>query len=735
MMNRVLARLFLLALVGILVFPALSDAQITRGAVSGTVRDASGAAVPGASVTVTNMDTNISRTAVTDAVGFFRVPALEPGRYQVKAELSGFSTVEYKDIRLVSASEVTVNPELKVAGVGEAITVVGRAEAIELNKTSATIGTTTMARQVVELPLSAGRDVNNLIATAPNVSRVTGQGTFAANGQRSRNNNYMIDGSDNNDISVTIATSQLVPEAVAEFQVQTNAYSVEFGRNSGAQVNVITKSGTNTFRGEVWDYFRTNEPGLADEPREGPGPGRSRPSSPATRWGRASAGRSSRTGRSSSCSTSTTRSGPRPRPAAPVRIPTQSGFSALAGVPLRAGQPASSRQAVLDRLSFLNDVYAQNPAFRNLNTQLVNGVPIETGQTNVNITQPSTYHYFMGRIDHRLTDSDNLTLRYYYNKRQDTDQVSNLQFGPIFAGSQDLKDTNLAASHTHIFGPSVVNEFRFSWVQRDLLFPENDPTSPTAAISGLFTDRRPQQLPAGPRHRLLPVLEHGDLDEEPPHPEVRRGRALQQGLQPVRLQLEGQLHVQQPAGLHEQLGLQPHAGPADGQLGREAVADVLLRPGRLPGHPRPHPERRPALRAVRRAARPLRRHRRREPRRPRAPAAGQGHEQLGAAHRLQLVPAVLERHPRRRQDRLPRRLRDGLRRALLQPAHGQRLELPAHRHREHQQRPRHLPEPAPGRRQPRLQPAQRVDQLRRRTRRTPTRSSGASPSGASSASS
>ena len=68
----------------------------------------------------------------------------------------------------------------------------------------------------------------------------------------------MIDGSDNNDISVTIATSQLVPEAVAEFQVQTNAYSVEFGRNSGAQVNVITKSGTNTFRGEVWDYFRTN---------------------------------------------------------------------------------------------------------------------------------------------------------------------------------------------------------------------------------------------------------------------------------------------------------------------------------------------------------------------------------------------------------------------------------------------------------------------------------------------
>ena len=444
MMNRVLARLFLLALVGILVFPALSDAQITRGAVSGTVRDATGAAVPGASVTVTNMDTNISRTAVTDAVGFFRVPALEPGRYQLKAELSGFSTVEFKDIRLVSASEVTVNPELKVAGVGEAITVVGRAEAIELNKTSATIGTTTMARQVVELPLSAGRDVNNLIATAPNVSRVTGQGTYAANGQRSRNNNYMIDGSDNNDISVTIATSQLVPESVAEFQVQTNAYSVEFGRNSGAQVNVITKSGTNTFRGEVWDYFRTNslasltnlekdqdleKPSDSHPPPDGGQPRRADHQGPDLLLPALPVRR---------------RSGPRRRPAArsasrPRAASRRSpAFRCGPGSPPPAARPCSTGS------SFLNDVYAQNPAFRNLNNQLVNGVPIETGQTNVNITQPSTYHYFMGRIDHRLTDSDNLTAALLLQQAQDTDRISNCSSGRSSRRAQDLKDTNLA---------------------------------------------------------------------------------------------------------------------------------------------------------------------------------------------------------------------------------------------------------------------------------------------------
>ena len=122
-----------------------------------------------------------------------------------------------------------------------------------------------------------------------------------------------------------------------------------------------------------------------------------------------------------------------------------------------------------------------------MSNQLVNGVPIETGQTNINIVNPSTYHTFMGRIDHRLTDSDNITARYYLNKRLDENAISNCNFGAEFCGNQDLKDQNLALSETHIFGPSVVNEFRFSLVKRDLLFPENDPTSPTAGISGLFT--------------------------------------------------------------------------------------------------------------------------------------------------------------------------------------------------------------------------------------------------------
>ena len=211
-----------------------ATAQMTRGAVSGTVRDQTAGAIPGVTVTATNSDTAATRSALSDAIGFYRLPALEPGTYTVRAELSGFTSFS-TTVKINADTEVKIDVGLKVASLGESVTVEGSVSSIELNRTSPTVGTTSTARQVVELPLSADRNVNNLIATSPNVNRVSGQGTFAANGQRSRNNNYMIDGSDNNDISVTIATTQVDPESVAEFQVQTNAYSVEFGRNSGSE--------------------------------------------------------------------------------------------------------------------------------------------------------------------------------------------------------------------------------------------------------------------------------------------------------------------------------------------------------------------------------------------------------------------------------------------------------------------------------------------------------------------
>ena len=201
-----------------------------------------------ATVTVINVATNATQTVVTDAQGFYRVPALEPGRYTVTTELSGFRKVEQRDIDVRPALETPLDVRLEPAGVGESIQVTADAGTAGLNKTNPNIATSINARSVEELPLPGGRNINNLVLTVPNAMSTTGQGTYAINGNRPRNNNYMVDGSDNNDISVTIATSQIVPESVAEFQVMQNPYSVEFGRNSGGQINVITKSGSNRFR-------------------------------------------------------------------------------------------------------------------------------------------------------------------------------------------------------------------------------------------------------------------------------------------------------------------------------------------------------------------------------------------------------------------------------------------------------------------------------------------------------
>ena len=465
---------------------ASASAQIVRGSVSGTVRDAQGGVIPNATVTVTNTTTNAVRTTVSNPEGFFSVAGLDPGIYDVSVESAGFGKMENKGVNVRTATNTGVDFALRPGAVATAVEVVAVSTELPLNRTSADIGTTINQRAVVELPLPAGRNINNLVLTAPNAFFTTGQGTYAINGQRPRNNNYMVDGSDNNDINVTLSTSQIVPEAVAEFQILQNPYSVEFGRNTGGQINVITRSGANTFHGDAWEVLHEQRLLLAGQPRESAGPDKSAPSSRAINWAGRSADLSCATSCSSSACISTTRSGRAAGPGPTTRIPTPAGFAALQSVPLRPGQSGASRQSVLQQISFLQDIYAQNPEFRNLSTTTVNGVPIETGQTNIDIVDPSTYHSLLLRGDSQLAGFDRLTVRYSYNDRTDENAISNLRFGSLFAGNQTLKDTNFAVSETHVFSPRLLNEARFSLVRRDLNFPENDPNSPTADIAGLF---------------------------------------------------------------------------------------------------------------------------------------------------------------------------------------------------------------------------------------------------------
>ncbi|MBL8191037.1 MAG: carboxypeptidase regulatory-like domain-containing protein [Acidobacteria bacterium] len=494
-----------LSLISLFVLMSLSVgafAQLTRGTIAGTVRDNSGAVINGATLVVTNTATNISRTVTTDENGFYRVAGLEPGDYTVTIEKTGFEKIETRNVIVRTAQETTYDPQLKVGAITDVVVISGSQEFLELNKTNPTIGLTTTARQAVELPLSAGRNINNLAVLSPNAFRGPGSSGISVNGQRARNNNFTIDGSDNNDISVTISTSTVIPEAVQEFQVQTNPFSVEFGRNSGAQINVITKSGTNDFHAEAFEYYSGSALNALNtiEKRNG----LLRPA----RINRNQAGGAvggalikDRVFYFGSIQADRTRTGATPGPN--VRIPTQAGFAALSTVPLRAAsgntpaQSQASRQAVLNALSFLNNIYGQNPTFSNLRNDTINGVAIQTGTTNVPIIQPINNWNWLAKVDAKLSEKDNITFRYLYDKPVSVNVISNTQFGSLFSGNQNILDQNAQISETHVFKPTLLNEFRISYIRRNLQFPENDPTSATTNIGGFFTIGGAANFPQG----------------------------------------------------------------------------------------------------------------------------------------------------------------------------------------------------------------------------------------------
>ena len=485
------------AFLAMLSFPIGAQAQLTRGAINGTVRDTAGAIVSGATVRVQNLATSQSRETTTNDEGFYRVVALEPGTYTVVIEAAGFAKVENRQVVVQTALETTFDAELKAGGVTETVDVTSESEAISLNKTNPTIGLTLTERQAEELPLSGARNVLNLALLSPNVHAAPGANGISANGQRARNNNFTIDGSDNNDITVTLSTTPVFPEAVGEFQIQTNPYSAEYGRNSGAQINIITKSGTNEYHGDVFEYYSGSRLNALDnvEKRNG----LTRPSRinrnqfgftvggpiHLPRFG--SGGRAIYDGRDRShfffgIQADRTRSAGVLQTS--ITIPTAAGFAALSTVPLRAGQSAASRQAVLNQLSFLGTVYAQNPVFTNVQNQIINGVPIQVGSTNLGVAQPNDTKTFIARVDHRLGENDNLTIRYITNQSSDANVVSNLTFGTLFAGAQTLFDQNLALSETHVFRQNVINELRGSYIRRNLDFPENDTETLTVQIGG-----------------------------------------------------------------------------------------------------------------------------------------------------------------------------------------------------------------------------------------------------------
>ena len=242
---------------------APTAAQEITGTITGVVKDQSGAVIPGATVTVRNVATNIETSAVTDAAGVYVATALPVGPYVVKVELAGFHTYVRQDLEVHVADRLRVDPVLQTGTVSETVTVTGASPIVQTE--SSDVSTLINGTQVSQMPLN-GRNVVQLVAMQPGVSSTLpstlGVGlsnlvNVFVNGARSSQNNWMIDGADNNDAGSNLGLINYVNvDAVSEVKILRSNYSAEFGRSAGGQINVVTKSGTNDVHGSAFEFRR-----------------------------------------------------------------------------------------------------------------------------------------------------------------------------------------------------------------------------------------------------------------------------------------------------------------------------------------------------------------------------------------------------------------------------------------------------------------------------------------------
>ena len=267
MRARGLLAIVLLTLTLVPAFVPKVQAQ-TTGTIGGTVTDASGAVLPGVTVSVRNTGTGLVRSATSGQEGRYAIPALPPGTYEVRAELSGFKPQVRPDVALAIAETLTLNVTLQIGGVEIEEVVTGVQPLV--NTATAELSYLVGAQAIEQLPLN-GRNYTDLAFLQPGVNSfphrdggsVVAHGlAMSVNGQDPRSNVYLLDGTLQNDVTNgpagSAAGTALGMDTIREFRVEANAYSAEFGRNSGGQINVLTKSGTNELSGSAFEYHRND---------------------------------------------------------------------------------------------------------------------------------------------------------------------------------------------------------------------------------------------------------------------------------------------------------------------------------------------------------------------------------------------------------------------------------------------------------------------------------------------
>src|SRR6185503_19219128 len=282
-MNRIQFALRLSLLV--LMASVLGYAQ--TGSIQGSVTDKSGAVIQDADVVVTSLNTNQTRAAKSGDAGTYSVPSLAAGPYSIRITKDGFRAFKVDNVALTVDQALTVNASLEPGATSEEVQVRGD-ELPPVDLETAQVSNLVDSRQMQELPLIT-RDPYSLVLLSPGTSQTNANGGFSVNGGRDRNNNFLLDGVDNNDTSVPGIPDGLLsanPDSTQEFRVITDNFNPEYGRNTGAIIDVVTKSGTNAFHGGVREFGRWNSFGGARDwfnPRVDPASGQLNPMNPYVR--------------------------------------------------------------------------------------------------------------------------------------------------------------------------------------------------------------------------------------------------------------------------------------------------------------------------------------------------------------------------------------------------------------------------------------------------------------------
>jgi hypothetical protein len=536
-----------LAVLFCLVYPTFLLAQSTGGRILGRVADPSGAVLANVKVTATNEATGVSQETQTSGTGDYGFPQVAVGVYRLEFDLAGFKKNVQRGVNLDLNQVITLNMIMQIGETKETVEVTSEAPLVDT--TSTQLGAVMDQRQVAGLPLNA-RDTYQLLQLQPGVQGVGGSdlfygsnqsGAVSVNGGRGRSNNFNVNGGDGNDLFVNSPAIQPTPDSIAEFRVLSNTFDAEYGRNSGAVINVVTKSGTNNWHGSVYEFLRNqslNAKGYldlrrADDKQNQFGGTFGGPIKKDRTFFFASyEGRRVVHGISSDpviVPTAAERAGDfSATPFDPTAVVGTQTFADILNARCGVGATVGATYNSL----FPTNVIPTNcfdPAAAAILKNFVpcpNADPNCSNPGNVNNlfraipNEDSHANQFTVKVDHRINDKQNLSLYYYFNDSFDGQPFTRFQAAtpnllPGFGNNNATRSQQVNLSHTWTISPTTVNEARVTYfreAQGTFLHPQrtNLVTDSCGGAAAAFcftgTSDTPGVIPSDPRIGITPNL-------------------------------------------------------------------------------------------------------------------------------------------------------------------------------------------------------------------------------------